>query len=76
MTFPPRQVVRDAKNSVRDAALMVIVSYDLATRMVGTNLLWKGQVGATAGERSLHVVAKTLGIDWLTAGILNSYFKA
>lgn len=38
------QIVKDAKDGVRDSALLVIVSYDLATRMVDNSLLWKGQV--------------------------------
>ncbi|CAN0028311.1 unnamed protein product, partial [Hapterophycus canaliculatus] len=37
------QIVKDAKDGVRDRALLVIVSYDLATRMVDKSLLWKGQ---------------------------------
>lgn len=38
------QIVKDAKAGVRDGALMVVVSYDLATRMADKSLLWKGQV--------------------------------
>lgn len=38
------QIIKDAKDGVRDSAQLVIVSYDLATRMVEKSLLWKGQV--------------------------------
>ena len=38
------QIIKDAKDGVRDSAQLVIVSYDLATRMVDKSLLWKGQV--------------------------------
>ena len=40
------QIVKDAKDGVRDSALMVIVSYDLATRMASKSLLWEGQVSS------------------------------
>lgn len=38
------QIIKDAKDGVKDSAQLVIVSYDLATRMVDKSLLWKGQV--------------------------------
>lgn len=38
------QVVINAKNGVKDGALVVILSYDLASRMVDNSLLWQGQV--------------------------------
>lgn len=38
------QIVKDAKTGVRDDALLVIVSYELASRMVDNSKLWKGQV--------------------------------
>ncbi|CAM9562188.1 unnamed protein product, partial [Scytosiphon promiscuus] len=49
------QVVKDAKAGVRDSALLVIVSYDLASRMVEKSLLWKGQFQFVIADESHYL---------------------
>ncbi|CAM9851352.1 unnamed protein product, partial [Ectocarpus sp. 8 AP-2014] len=49
------QIVRDAKEGVRDSAQLVIVSYDLATRMVEKSLLWKGQFEIVIADESHYL---------------------
>ena len=36
--------MKNGKEGVRDSAQMVIISYELASRMVNKSLLWAGQV--------------------------------
>ncbi|CAN0484297.1 unnamed protein product, partial [Discosporangium mesarthrocarpum] len=49
------QVVKDAKQGVDDRAQVVIVSYDLATRMVENSLLWGGQFHLVIADESHYL---------------------
>lgn len=58
------QIIKDAKEGVHDSAQLVIVSYDLATRMAEKSLLWKGQVIYCTYESLCPQSAKGRTNEW------------